>query len=147
MLLQKVNSIAPYSRPSCTLVSRGVGTRDSERRDRGMRRRRRRGDVVVLEESDESADEVQIMEPVPEGSQTTPGEPNTRSPAKKLIKCPICLDTASTFEKRNSQVVVTTCGHVFCSDCIRRSIAEQRRCPTCRKKLTVRQFHPLYLSL
>ena len=60
-------SSAPYSRPSCTLVSRGVGTRDSERRDRGMRRRRRRGDVVVLEESDESADEVQIMEPVPEG--------------------------------------------------------------------------------
>ena len=57
-----------YSRPSCALVSRGVGTRDSERRERGRRRKRRkRGDVVVLEESDESADEVQIMEPDPEG--------------------------------------------------------------------------------
>ena len=64
-----------------------------------------------------------------------------------VIKCPICMESAATFKQRGSQVAVTTCGHVFCDLCIRRAIAEQRRCPTCRKKLTVRQIHPLYLPL
>lgn len=130
-----------HNRSSCALVNRWEGSRERGRRRRS--RRKRGNDVVVLDESDESSDEVQIMEP---GSQATPSVPIAQSPTKSLIKCPICMENAATFERRGSQMVVTTCGHVFCSNCIQRSIAEQRKCPTCRKKLTVRQFHPLYLS-
>ena len=41
----------------------------------------------------------------------------------------------------------TVCGHVFCEPCIKASIETQRRCPTCRKKLTQRQYHPLFIWL
>lgn len=36
--------------------------------------------------------------------------------------------------------------HVFCEECIRMAIRAQKRCPTCRKNLTVRQLHRIYLE-
>lgn len=53
-------------------------------------------------------------------------------------KCTVCL---GEMEKMSS----TTCGHVFCWDCIRRAVATQQKCPTCRKKLTAKQIHRIYL--
>mmetsp|Transcript_4752 Transcript_4752/g.30079 ORF Transcript_4752/g.30079 Transcript_4752/m.30079 type:complete len:153 (+) Transcript_4752:134-592(+) len=53
-------------------------------------------------------------------------------------KCTVCL---GEMEKMSS----TTCGHVFCWDCIRRAVASQQKCPTCRKKLTAKQIHRIYL--
>uniref|UniRef100_A0A3Q2P946 Ring finger protein 4 n=1 Tax=Fundulus heteroclitus TaxID=8078 RepID=A0A3Q2P946_FUNHE len=42
-------------------------------------------------------------------------------------------------------VVSTKCGHVFCSQCLRDALAASHTCPTCRKRLTARQYHPLYI--
>lgn len=42
-------------------------------------------------------------------------------------------------------VVSTRCGHVFCSQCLRDSLTSSHTCPTCRKRLTHRQYHPLYI--
>lgn len=67
----------------------------------------------------------------------------SRSPNKVFrVQCPICLDSIT-----NSQPVSTTCGHVFCSDCIKQSIRHHKKCPMCNTKLTLKQVHPLYLSL
>lgn len=50
-----------HNRSSCAIVNRWEGSRERGRRRRS---RRKRGNVVVvLDESDESSDEVQIMEP------------------------------------------------------------------------------------
>ncbi|XP_068182465.1 E3 ubiquitin-protein ligase RNF4 [Antennarius striatus] len=61
------------------------------------------------------------------------------------ISCPVCLDSYSEIVESGRLVVSTKCGHVFCSQCLRDSLASSHTCPTCRKRLTHRQYHPLYI--
>ncbi|XP_041652920.1 RING finger protein 4 isoform X2 [Cheilinus undulatus] len=68
-------------------------------------------------------------------SRSTPG----------TISCPVCLDSYSEIVESGRLVVSTKCGHVFCSQCLRDSLTSSHTCPTCRKKLTHRQYHPLYI--
>lgn len=44
------------------------------------------------------------------------------------------------------QALETKCFHVFCAECINRSLEQAKRCPTCRKALTPKQLHPVYLT-
>uniref|UniRef100_A0A3P8V5G3 Ring finger protein 4 n=1 Tax=Cynoglossus semilaevis TaxID=244447 RepID=A0A3P8V5G3_CYNSE len=67
--------------------------------------------------------------------QSTPG----------TISCPVCLDTYTEIVDSGRLVVSTKCGHVFCSQCLRDALSSSHTCPTCRKKLTNRQYHPLYV--
>lgn len=56
------------------------------------------------------------------------------------VQCPVCLENLqkqSTFS--------TMCGHLFCEPCIRRAIAEHKKCPICKKKLTPKLIHRIYL--
>lgn len=57
---------------------------------------------------------------------------------KGTIRCSICLDIMS-------HPVSTVCGHLFCEACIILAIRQMGFCPTCRKKLTRKQFHRIYL--
>ncbi|KAM9356629.1 E3 ubiquitin-protein ligase RNF4 isoform 2-T2 [Symphorus nematophorus] len=68
-------------------------------------------------------------------SRSTPG----------TISCPVCLDSYSEIVESGRLVVSTKCGHVFCSQCLRDALTSSHTCPTCRKKLTHRQYHPLYI--
>ncbi|XP_008325016.1 E3 ubiquitin-protein ligase RNF4 isoform X2 [Cynoglossus semilaevis] len=68
-------------------------------------------------------------------SRSTPG----------TISCPVCLDTYTEIVDSGRLVVSTKCGHVFCSQCLRDALSSSHTCPTCRKKLTNRQYHPLYV--
>ncbi|KAM4586719.1 E3 ubiquitin-protein ligase RNF4 [Fundulus diaphanus] len=62
-----------------------------------------------------------------------------------LVSCPICLDLYAEIVDSGRLVVSTKCGHVFCSQCLRDALASSHTCPTCRKRLTARQYHPLYI--
>uniref|UniRef100_A0ACD5XJJ7 Uncharacterized protein n=1 Tax=Avena sativa TaxID=4498 RepID=A0ACD5XJJ7_AVESA len=70
----------------------------------------------------------------------TPSLPLTvkEVPEEPKFSCPVCLhemvDASSTL-----------CGHIFCQECIMASIKAQRKCPTCRRKLTMKNFHRVYL--
>ncbi|XP_042371919.1 RING finger protein 4, partial [Plectropomus leopardus] len=68
-------------------------------------------------------------------SRSTPG----------TISCPVCLDSYSEIVESGRLVVSTKCGHVFCSQCLRDALKSSHTCPTCRKRLTPRQYHPLYI--
>ncbi|XP_073342382.1 E3 ubiquitin-protein ligase RNF4 [Pagrus major] len=68
-------------------------------------------------------------------SRSTPG----------TISCPVCLDSYSEIVESGRLVVSTKCGHVFCSQCLRDALTSSHTCPTCRKRLTHRQYHPLYV--
>jgi len=57
---------------------------------------------------------------------------------KVSLECPICLG-------QMKNITATTCGHIFCKDCIRTAIQVTKCCPLCKKKLTIRSIHPLYL--
>ncbi|XP_037250736.1 E3 ubiquitin-protein ligase RNF4 [Falco biarmicus] len=61
------------------------------------------------------------------------------------VSCPICMDGYSEIVQSGRLIVSTKCGHVFCSQCLRDSLRNASSCPTCRKKLTHRQYHPIYI--
>ncbi|MCO5573148.1 hypothetical protein L7F22_026914 [Adiantum nelumboides] len=55
------------------------------------------------------------------------------------LTCAICMD--ATKEETS-----TVCGHIFCRPCILGAIKTQKKCPTCRRKLTNSNIHRIYLS-
>lgn len=61
------------------------------------------------------------------------------------VSCPICMDGYSEIIQSGRLIVSTKCGHVFCSQCIRDALRNVTSCPTCRKKLTAKQYHPIYI--
>ncbi|XP_068661299.1 uncharacterized protein [Aristolochia californica] len=54
------------------------------------------------------------------------------------FRCSICMDTMK-------EETSTICGHVFCKPCITNAIRVQKKCPTCREKLTPSNIHRIYL--
>eukprot|EP00112_Aurelia_sp_Birch-Aquarium-sp1_P021092 Seg559.1 transcript_id=Seg559.1/GoldUCD/mRNA.D3Y31 product="E3 ubiquitin-protein ligase RNF4" protein_id=Seg559.1/GoldUCD/D3Y31 len=81
----------------------------------------------------------------PETSTSVEATPVTESPAPKKISCPICMDDVDRITRGHRQLVSTTCGHLFCNRCIVEAVRLQHKCPTCRKKLNNKQFHPVYI--
>ncbi|KAI5624807.1 E3 ubiquitin-protein ligase RNF4 [Silurus asotus] len=61
------------------------------------------------------------------------------------VSCPVCMDAYTEIIESGRLMVSTKCGHLFCSQCIRDSLARAHNCPTCRKKLTYKQYHPIYI--
>ncbi|KAJ6830539.1 E3 ubiquitin-protein ligase RNF4-like isoform X1 [Iris pallida] len=60
-------------------------------------------------------------------------------PSKQpTFNCPLCLHELA-------EPCSTVCGHIFCRQCITDSIQKQKKCPTCRKKLTMKSFHRVFL--
>ena len=49
--------------------------------------------------------------------------------ARAAASCPICLDVLH-------EPVVSPCGHVFCYDCVRQSLAYSMTCPVCRRPIS-----------
>lgn len=70
---------------------------------------------------------------------------SSQSTTSTTVICPICLDDAHQIRTEGRQLSSTVCGHVFCDPCIRNAAKTTRMCPTCRRKLTVKSIHPLYL--
>ncbi|KAM9330329.1 E3 ubiquitin-protein ligase RNF4 [Gastrophryne carolinensis] len=61
------------------------------------------------------------------------------------VSCPICIDGYSEIIRSGRLIVSTKCGHIFCSQCLRDALKHASTCPTCRKKLTPKQYHPIYI--
>eukprot|EP00252_Welwitschia_mirabilis_P021071 TRINITY_DN5298_c0_g1_i1.p1 TRINITY_DN5298_c0_g1~~TRINITY_DN5298_c0_g1_i1.p1 ORF type:complete len:151 (-),score=23.30 TRINITY_DN5298_c0_g1_i1:239-691(-) len=55
------------------------------------------------------------------------------------LTCAICMNAME-------QETSTVCGHIFCKSCITSAIQLQKKCPTCRRKLTMSNIHRIYLS-
>ena len=82
--------------------------------------------------------------PVPQPHQT-PSSSTYESPGSQGISCPICMDSKRQFTESGRTLVATKCGHLFCDACIRESIKLNHKCPTCSTKLTLKQYHRIYL--
>ncbi|KAK9288525.1 hypothetical protein L1049_016984 [Liquidambar formosana] len=54
------------------------------------------------------------------------------------FSCPVCM--GKLIEETS-----TKCGHIFCKKCIQGAIAAQKKCPTCRQKVTKRDIIRIYL--
>ncbi|NP_001016554.1 E3 ubiquitin-protein ligase RNF4 [Xenopus tropicalis] len=69
---------------------------------------------------------------------------SSRSSSGK-VSCPICMDSYSEIVQSGRLIVSTKCGHIFCSQCLRDALKNAPSCPTCRKKLNHKQYHPIYV--
>ncbi|CAA6664072.1 unnamed protein product [Spirodela intermedia] len=73
-----------------------------------------------------------------DGDEVDIRRPKRDQPMHAVLKCAICWGPMA-------EETTTTCGHVFCKQCIGAAIRVQKRCPTCRKSLTMRNIHRIYL--
>jgi hypothetical protein len=46
--------------------------------------------------------------------------------------CPICLDEFSAAEEAVQVEKIKSCGHIFCSECIRKWFSQNKQCPFCK---------------
>lgn len=104
------------------------------------------------EEEDQEEDDIEILEFRKETQELINN--NVPHNLKKLlnIQCPICFDEIDI-------ATLTTCGHIFCLDCISQSISSSyargqvrgRRgvglCPLCRKSVSFKESVVLRLKL
>ncbi|XP_019626442.1 PREDICTED: E3 ubiquitin-protein ligase RNF4-like [Branchiostoma belcheri] len=74
-----------------------------------------------------------------------PGPSTSASSPPKTISCPVCLDDAKQISVTGRRLMSTVCGHVFCETCLKEALQTQKKCPNCRKKLTVKQIHPIFI--
>ncbi|CAH9075407.1 unnamed protein product [Cuscuta epithymum] len=59
-------------------------------------------------------------------------------PKEPVFSCPVCMGPLV-------EEMSTKCGHIFCKVCIKASIAAQGKCPTCRRKITMKNTIRVYL--
>ncbi|XP_060174852.1 uncharacterized protein LOC132605685 [Lycium barbarum] len=59
-------------------------------------------------------------------------------PKEPTFSCPVCM--GPLVDERS-----TKCGHIFCKACIKASIAAQGKCPTCRRKIAMKDTIRVYL--
>uniref|UniRef100_A0A672UPL8 RING-type domain-containing protein n=1 Tax=Strigops habroptila TaxID=2489341 RepID=A0A672UPL8_STRHB len=117
-------------------------------------------EIIDLTQDDSDENQRERRNSAPRGQQQSDiANPNRGDPdeprhndvyvtAKVLpgtIRCPICMDGYSEIVQSGRQIVSTTCGHVFCSQCLYYSLVHSNFCPTCRTDLAGGQYHPLYI--
>ena len=77
---------------------------------------------------------------------TVPQHPPSPPPREQpIISCLVCMDSVGTIKETNRTLCSTVCGHVFCSTCMEEAVKRRKQCPVCRKKLTKKQYHPLFI--
>ncbi|KHG00082.1 RING finger 10 [Gossypium arboreum] len=59
-------------------------------------------------------------------------------PKEPTFNCPICMGPLT-------EEMSTRCGHIFCKACIKAAITTQAKCPTCRKRVTVKELIRVFL--
>ncbi|NWI50096.1 RNF4 ligase, partial [Calyptomena viridis] len=123
-----------------------VGKNQRQRRNLRLRSQRQSDSCVLSsDDEDETRDnDVYVTDKV--SRELGPLEEETASSKPSgTVSCPICMDVYSEVRVHYCAKRMTDCGHVFCSQCLRDSLRNANSCPTCRKKLTHRQYHPIYI--
>ncbi|XP_061455981.1 E3 ubiquitin-protein ligase RNF4-like [Rhineura floridana] len=115
------------------------------RRNRELRSQQQPDSCVLSSDDDEARDNDVVL------TGTLPRELElledgiSSSRRSGTVSCPICMDGYSEIVQSGRLIVSTKCGHVFCSQCLRDSLRNANSCPTCRKKLGYKQYHPIYI--
>lgn len=109
--------------------------------------------IIILNTTDSSSPErrVPVLDVDAVDLQSDISDPSIEnadvvsSPGIRRIACPVCMDDYKELQQKKAQLMSTICGHLFCKPCIKASIRSNHRCPTCRKKLTEKAIHPIFV--
>ncbi|KAH0638008.1 hypothetical protein KY289_037923 [Solanum tuberosum] len=93
------------------------------------------GDIYINLEANSSLQAVTAQSAIPPKPIQPPTPPK---PIQPTFSCPVCMGTLV-------EEMSTKCGHIFCKACIKASIAAQGKCPTCRRKITMKDTIRVYL--
>ncbi|XP_069600963.1 E3 ubiquitin-protein ligase RNF4 [Ranitomeya imitator] len=126
-----------------TLNDSVVVIEHSSRNRRNAGRTNAQATSCILSSDDEDALDNDIL--ASRRSSKLPPTMHTTSRSSGSVTCPICMDGYSEIVQSGRLIVSTKCGHIFCSQCLRDSIKSMAKCPTCRQKLTAKQYHPIYI--
>ncbi|XP_060004856.1 E3 ubiquitin-protein ligase RNF4 isoform X3 [Lagenorhynchus albirostris] len=134
-----------------------VSARARRPRRNGRRLRQEHADSCVLSSDDEELPrdkDVYVTTHTPRNAREEAAtglslpHPPSGQPAilpSGTVSCPICMDGYSEIVQNGRLIVSTECGHVFCSQCLRDSLKNANTCPTCRKKISHKRYHPIYI--
>ena len=61
------------------------------------------------------------------------------------IRCSICWENVKTIKMSDKCVLTTSCGHLFCSQCLPTAISQQSTCPNCRIPQSHKDYHIIYM--
>ncbi|XP_038209066.1 GATA zinc finger domain-containing protein 14-like [Zerene cesonia] len=83
---------------------------------------------------------VRFINPEQENCQSPVGDVYIRNEPRKILSdCSICLLTFCGYP------VSTLCGHVFCENCLEKTLKYHKQCPTCRKQLRSPYYHKIFI--
>jgi len=125
----------------------GASDEDLARNEDNLRDR----DLHLISDSDEDLPPVPFKITSKPRTKRSANTDQTASSSAGLVShahCPICLESFTEVKSSGCRVMATTCGHVFCEECLRGvldGLHGCRKCPTCRKKISARSVHPLYI--
>uniref|UniRef100_A0A8C0GB19 E3 ubiquitin-protein ligase RNF4 n=1 Tax=Chelonoidis abingdonii TaxID=106734 RepID=A0A8C0GB19_CHEAB len=123
-----------------------VVSKNQHQRNLGLRSQQQSDSCVLSsDDEDESRDNDVYVTNKVSGDLGTLEDETASSRPSGTVSCPICMDGYSEIIQSGRLIVSTKCGHVFCSQCLRDSLRNANSCPTCRKKLNHKQYHPIYI--
>eukprot|EP01120_Amphizonella_sp_Union-15-10_P012494 TRINITY_DN5568_c0_g1_i1.p1 TRINITY_DN5568_c0_g1~~TRINITY_DN5568_c0_g1_i1.p1 ORF type:complete len:253 (+),score=35.52 TRINITY_DN5568_c0_g1_i1:152-910(+) len=105
--------------------------------DPNERLQQRRDNTNASDKDIETSTNEENHAEVKSAENSSENESNLKNVLSK-ITCSICLEGLKN-------VTASTCGHIFCEECIMKCIRSQGKCPICRTKLTTNNIHPLFL--
>nr|XP_056710687.1 E3 ubiquitin-protein ligase RNF4 [Euleptes europaea] len=114
-------------------------------RNRILRRQQLPDSCVLSSDDDEPRDNDVVLTSTLSRELELLEDGVTGSRRSGTVSCPICMDGYSEIVQSGRLIVSTKCGHVFCSQCLRDALRNANSCPTCRKKLGCKQYHPIYI--
>lgn len=73
-------------------------------------------------------------------TKSVPLEKPVDKEPENMVVCPVCMDSSVGRQPHS-----TSCGHIFCGNCIKESIKMRKKCPLCNKPLTVKNIFPVFI--
>ncbi|TEA25071.1 hypothetical protein DBR06_SOUSAS6010052 [Sousa chinensis] len=134
-----------FLKPQCFSPPLSLVLERRRPRRNGRRLRQEHADSCVLSSDDEELPrdkDVYVTTHTPRNARE---EAATGLRPSGTVSCPICMDGYSEIVQNGRLIVSTECGHVFCSQCLRDSLKNANTCPTCRKKISHKRYHPIYI--
>ncbi|GAA0145286.1 hypothetical protein Leryth_003312 [Lithospermum erythrorhizon] len=95
-------------------------------------KRRRTGPTLTLKNPD------QFINLEGTSSLKSIAPPTPPPPKEPSFSCPVCMGPLV-------EETSTKCGHIFCKGCIKAATTAQNKCPTCRRKVLMKDLIRVYL--